>query len=235
MGGSGIRIGSEGSDDMGDLSALAPQAPAPAPTRQRPEPGFFQRLVTPSPWEDRLVDSMFGNSGDVAAMADQPPSPVTPPVPMDAAWERRRDQAEAEMRVSPRRVAEAQKRITPETKAPKGPMLKGQMDTSSRPGTNPKTALPLYFAKAMGYAVPGESGDEEEARFAKAAHQALLKMTKGMSVARFLQSHQSPKTRDTFGKYLDAELAKNRQAPVSGGKSAAPTTLRAPGEEIPQS
>jgi hypothetical protein len=230
MGGSGIRIGSEGSDaDMGgyrgDLSALgdAPMLPPALPEMDSSLPP----PASPSSW---LRD--WQNS-DLGMMADQP-SKLTPPLPAppaDAAWRQKRDQAEAQMRVNPQRVATQVQAQLPATKGAKGPTLQGQMNSPSRPGTNPKTAMPLYFAKAMGYAVPGESGDEEEAKFAKAAHQALLKLTKGMSVARFLQSHQSPKTRDLFGKYLDAELAKSAkpsQPVVDTPNSVLATTSRLP-------
>lgn len=244
----GVRIGSDSSGSMeevggGDLANLAPQPSEPMRTvRMGAEPGFFQRLVTPSPWEGKLVDSLFGSpEGDVNAMAEPPASPVAPPMPRDpSAFPGKARQAynDAELNAQQERVSNAARSIAsekPTGKAgPSGPSLKGQMGTYQRPGTNPKTAMPLYFAQAMGYAIPGASGDEEEARFAKAAHSALLKMTKGMTVARFLAGHQSPKTRDTFGRLLDAELAKGRQTPAPSSRQAPTSSGKTPPKNEPR-
>jgi len=286
MGGSGIRIGSEGANEgmaPGDLSAFDSAPPTPDPQKQRVDeimraatwgedltpyltpgfqpvgrhvnrrirgptldlrPGGDQPMAPPAlPEMDSSLPAPASPSSwlrdwqnsDLGMMADQP-SKLTPPLPAppaDVDWRQKRDQAEAQMRVSPQRINTMAKAQLPAAKGAKGPAIQGQMNSPSRPGTNPKTALPLYFAKAMGYAVPGESGDEEEAKFAAASHKALLKMTKGMTVARFLQSHQSPKTRDLFGKYLDAELAKGaKQAQPVVNTPELATTSRLPVQPI---
>jgi hypothetical protein len=253
MGGTGVRIGSDGSDGMEGGGDLAHLAPGPDLQTRRvddimraatwgedlspyltpgfkpvaPEkPGLLQRLLTPSPWEGRVVDSLFGPGSGGPADLESPPAPA-PPMPAMERYQQN-DQAASDRRG---RITAMAKSIKPPTTAPQGPALAGNAKGTQRPGLSQKTALPLYFAKAMGYAVPGESGDEEEARFARAAHAALLKMTKGMSVARFLQGHQSPKTRDTFGRLLDAELAKgNKASPsvVDTPNPALATTSRLP-------
>lgn len=126
----------------------------------------------------------------------------------------------------------------PQMPKPQTPVVQG--DARAVVPRGQKTQLALYFAKAMGHQVPGEVDSPDELAFAKAAHQALLKMTKGMTVARFLQSHQSPKTRDTFSRLLDAELTKARQPQPTSGKTPTnntpvPFAARATqGEEIPQ-
>lgn len=170
MGGSGIRIGSEGSDgDMGDLSAFMPD-PQVADRQMALLHATHGRFVPTGP---------EGAPEDINAFSQPPSQAVTPPLPQ---------------------MPKAQT-----------PVVKG--DARAAVSRGPKTQLALHFAKAMGYAVPGTPDSPDELAFAKAAHQALLKMTKGMTVARFLASHQSPKTRDAFGKYLDAELRKGA-APV---------------------
>lgn len=206
MGGHGIQIGSDTSGEDGgarDLSLLddEPRIPPGLPEMDSSLPP----PASPGSW---LRDWM--QLAGVEGMSDQPPT-TAPPMPiMDRYWQN--DQGMEDRRS---RIDAQAKAILPPAKGTKGPVLAGNASGTQRPGMNSKTALPLYFAKAMGYAVPGEPGDEEEARFAAASHKALLKMTKGMTVARFLTSHQSQKTRDTFGKLLDAELAKGTQAPKS--------------------
>lgn len=233
----GVRIGSEGSSPGEDLSALGA---SPAPTD--PQKARVDEIMRAATWGEDLTPYLtpgFGPVGrhpsDLSAMAPQAP-PVAPPMP--AGWTQARDAAEAQMRVSPQRVAEAQKRLTPQPAPPQTPTVSG--DARATVPRGQKTQLALYFAKAMGHQVPGEVDSPDELAFAKAAHQALLKMTKGMTVARFLQSHQSPKTRDTFSRLLDAELTKARQPQPTSGKTPTnntpvPFAARATqGEEIPQ-
>lgn len=244
--GGGVRVESEGAGD--DVSALdAPLGnrrivmdPITVAPRQQAQsisyaPGDIWRDLTTRGWADAprwnppLPDVQMplpGTPGDLGSISYEPLQPMVPPVGSDA-FRQNLASAEGQMRMDPQRVAaiRQQLRSTPNPSAqPSGPSFQGNVNSSNRPGLNPKTSLPLYFAKAMGYAVPGQSGDEEEARFAKAAHQALLKMTKGMTVARFLQSHQSPKTRDAFGKLLDAELRKGQPSMVNTPPNDSPAT-----------
>jgi len=239
MGGSGIRIGSE-EGDMGDLSALEDR-PMPPPGLPQMD-GSLPPSATAGSWlrdwqqpgaqPQTSMGQRFSNllgAGDVDAMSMASPPPTAPAMPDPMERYRRNDQAASDREGRIDTMARAQ---IPAAKGAKGPMLQGQMNSPSRPGTNPKTALPLYFAKAMGYEVPGESGGEEEARFAKAAHTALLKMTKGMSVAKFLSGHQSAKSRDAFGKLLDAELARSKPASPVVNTPELATTSRLPVQPI---
>lgn len=141
-----------------------------------------------------------GAPEDLNAMGAPAPQPITPPMPQ-----------------------------IPRSPPPKTPILEGNAKTNP-PARGPKTALALHVARAMGYAVPGTPDSPDELAFAKAAHSALLKMTKGMTVAKFLASHQSPKTRDTFGRLLDAELAKGKSqsnSPVVDTDASAPLSMMA--------
>lgn len=161
--------------------------------------------------------------GGLGQLDFHPQAPLQPPAPRFQSTPGTSAKVTTE---SPQRQRDVQRNLVQaasDTERMKGPTPRGS-----------KTQLALHFAKAMGYEIPGEVDSPDELAFAKAAHSALLKMTKGMTVARFLASHQSPKTRDLFGKYLDAELAKGRQTPAPSSRQAPTSSGKTPPKNEPR-
>ena len=101
----------------------------------------------------------------------------------------------------------------------KGPMTQAPAKAAQPRG--PKTQLALHFARVMGMEAPGEVDSPEELQFAKAAHAAMLKMSKGQSVAKFLSSMNGAKASATFQQLVNAEMAKGAKP---SPKSPAPVT-----------
>lgn len=172
------------------------------------------------------VDPGGANEGDLPLLVDEDFARLSPPMPrgkvpghfdmqpMGMDGETSTDLSALDMyrhsdSMMPSSPSSDVPRFLPRSPPPKTPIIEGNAKTNP-PSRGPKTALALHFARAMGYEVPGTPDSPDELAFAKAAHSALLKMTKGMTVAKLLSAHQSAKTRDAFGRLLDQELAKDR-------------------------
>lgn len=101
----------------------------------------------------------------------------------------------------------------------RGPMVSAPAKAGASRG--PKTQLALHFARALGQESDAPVDSPEELAFTKAAHAAMLKMSKGKSVAQFLSSANSAKAANTFKQLLDAEMAKSK-TPHHAGTGASP-------------
>ncbi len=94
------------------------------------------------------------------------------------------------------------------------------MQAKAGPPRGPKMQLALHFARAMGRETDAPIDSPEEIQFAKAAYAAMLKMSKGKSIAQFLSGANGAKAAAQFKSLLDAEMAKG--AKPSPKMSSAP-------------
>lgn len=183
--------------------------------QQRPahQTSFLSRLTTPLPWEERAIDAMFASKPDqMTVMRHSRPMADDLPALDPTARYAANDAAMGWGDYPP------PQRPPPQSnpKTTRGPMVKAPAKAAQPRG--PKTALALHFARVMGMEAPGEMDSPEELAFAKAAHQAMLKMSKGQSVAKFLSQMNSAKASATFRQLMNSALTK----PPAQGTSKPP-------------
>lgn len=71
---------------------------------------------------------------------------------------------------------------------------------------SPRSRVALHFAEVLGATQPEGMSDDA---YATAAHGALMKLAKGMSMAKLLAALQSPKTQAAYQALLQQELQKS--------------------------
>lgn len=207
----------------GDLPPLPEMGPGPElpPASWRTWLADFQ-APTPSqaPLGQRLMNLLPG-SGAPAKSGPSPdlsrlnagPTASEPPVD-DAQW----NALVAEgLALVPKKASTAAPRFAGPASAPstRGPMVSAPAAKVGQT-RGPKTQLALHFARVMGMESDAPTDSPEELAFAKAAHQAMLKMSKGQSVAKFLSQMNSAKASATFQALMNQQMAKSRPQPSMG-------------------